>query len=193
MDTIVRDILLAGTNVVYAGGKTSRVTVAATDVITANDILKVKRTLKRNKIKPVTLPGGGKGYIGFIHTDVATDLMKTQEWKDQNTYVDTKNREEGIVGKMYGIYFIEADNSAILTAAGASSANVYPSIFIGDKAYGIPDVGGSSKPEIIVHKAGSGGVSDPLNQFSTVGWKSVFTAARLQELAIVRYESSANN
>ena len=192
MDTIVRDILLAGTNVVYAGGKTSRATVTATDIINAADILKIRRTLKRNKVKPVSLPSGGKGYIGFVHTDVATDLMKTQEWKDQNTYVDTKNREEGILGKMYGIYFIEADNSAVLTGAGASSAAVYPSIFIGDKAYGIPDVAGSSKPEIIVHKAGSGGSSDPLNQFSTVAWKSVFTAARLQELAIVRYESGAS-
>jgi N4-gp56 family major capsid protein len=192
IDTIVRDIIYAGTNVKYAGAATSRVTVAATDKITALDILKVRRTLRRNKVKPIPIPGGGRGYLAFAHTDVAMDLMQTQEWKDQNTYVDTKNREDGILGKMYGIYFMEVDNGVKYTGAGAAGADVFATLFIGKGAYGVPDVEGSSKPEIIVHKAGSGGVSDPLNQFNTVAWKSVFTSVRLQELAMVRYESGAS-
>jgi len=192
IDTVVRDIIAAGTNVVYANAKAARNALTATDAITANDILKVRRTLKRNKVKPITLPSGGKGYLAFVHTDVATDLMKLQEWKDQNTYVDTKNREEGILGKMYGIYFLEVDNGVKFTGAGATSADVFGTIFIGKGAYGIPDIAGSSKPEIIVHKAGSGGTSDPLNQSSTVAWKSAFTAVRLQELAICRLESGAS-
>lgn len=191
MDILVRDILAAGTNVIYANNKASRAALAAADKITALDILKIRRTLKRNKVKPLTLPEGGTGYLAFVHTDVATDLMQTQEWKDQNTYVDTKNRADGILGKMYGIYFKEADNAVKFTGGGASSADVYGTIVIGKGAYGVPDVSGSSKPEIIVHKAGSGGVSDPMNQFNTVAWKSVFTTVRLQELAIVRYESGA--
>lgn len=192
IDTITRDILVAGTNVMYAGGKVARGGIVAADTITAKDILRARRTLKRNKVKTIPLPGGGRGYICFLHTDVATDLMQTQEWKDQNTYVDTKNREEGILGKMYGIYFIEADNSAKFAAAGASGADVYASIFIGRGAYGVPDVQGSSKPEIIVHKAGSAGTADPLNQFNTVAWKCAFAVLRLNELCIVRYETSAS-
>jgi len=191
MDIIVRDVIAAGTNVLYAAGRASRVTVAAADKITAADILKARRTLKRNKVKTIAVPGGGKGYLAFIHTDVATDLMQTQEWKDQNTYVDTKNREDGVLGKLYGVYFLEADNAPKFAGAGATGADVYGTIFIGKGAYGVPDVEGSSKPDIIVHKAGSGGVSDPLNQFNTVAWKSAFTTVRLQELAILRYESGA--
>jgi N4-gp56 family major capsid protein len=191
MDIVVRDVIAAGTNVLYAAGRASRVTVANTDKITALDILKARRTLKRNKVKPISLPGGGKGFLAFIHTDVATDLMQTAEWKDQNTYVDTKNREDGVLGKMYGIYFLEADNAPKYAGAGATGADVYGTIIIGKGAYGVPDVEGSSKPEIIVHKAGSAGTADPLNQFNTVAWKSAFTAVRLQELAILRYESSA--
>lgn len=189
IDTIVRDMVAAGTNVVYANSKTSRVTVAAADKITALDILKVRRTLKRNKVKPVTLPDGSKGYLSFIHTDVATDLMQTTEWKDQNTYVDTKNRQDGILGKMYGIYFLEADNAVKFTGAGATGADVYGTIFIGKGAYGVPDVEGSSKPQIIVHDAKTAG--GPLEQFSTVAWKAAFTTARLNELCIIRYESGA--
>lgn len=192
MDTIVRDIIGAGTNVIYANAKASRSAVAVADKINALDILKIRRTLKRNKVKPISIPGGGTGYIAFTHTDVVTDLMQTQEWKDQNTYVDTKNREQGIAGKLYGIYFMEVDNALKFTGAGATAADVYGTIVVGKNAYGVPDVEGSSKPQIIVHKAGSGGVSDPLNQFNTVAWKSVFTAVRLNELCIVRYESGAS-
>ena len=191
MDIIVRDIIAAGTNVLYANSKADRVSIAATDKITALDILKARRTLKRNKVKPISLPSGGKGYLAFIHTDVATDLMQTQEWKDQNTYVNTKNREDGVLGKMYGIYFLEADNAPKFAGQGATGADVYGTIIIGKGAYGVPDVEGSSKPEIIVHKAGSAGTADPLNQFNTVAWKSAFTSVRLNELCILRYESGA--
>lgn len=191
MDQIVRDILAAGTNVMTAGAK-ARTALTASDKITGMDILRIRRNLKRNKVKPLNVPGGGKGYIAFVHTDVATDLMQTQEWKDQNTYVDNKNREEGIIGKMYGVYFLEADNAVKFAGAGASGADVYATIVIGKDAYGIPDIQGSSKPKIIVHKAGSAGSADPLNQFNTVAWKSAFTAMRLNELSIVRYESGAS-
>lgn len=192
IDTIVRDIVAAGTNVIYANGKASRVLTAATDKITAADILKVRRTMKNNRVKEIKLPGGGSGFVAMVHPFVAMDLMQTQEWKDQNTYVDTKNREEGILGKMYGIYFMEVDNGVKFAGAGASSADIYATIFLGRGAYGLPDIGGSMKPEIIVHPAGSAGSADPLNQFNTIAWKCAFTAVRLQELAIIRYESGAS-
>lgn len=191
IDTIVRDIAAAGTNVVYANGKASRITVAAADKITALDILKVRRTMRRNKVKPIRLPGGGMGYVALVHPDVAMDLMQTSEWISQNTYVDTKNREEGMLGKMYGIYFMEVDNGVKFAGAGATGADVFATVFLGRGAYGIPDIEGSVKPEIIVHPAGSGGTADPLNQFNTIAWKCAFTAVRLQELAIIRYESGA--
>lgn len=192
IDIVVRDIVAAGTNVIYANGKATRILTAATDKITAADILKVYRTMKVNKVKEIKMPGGGMGYVAFVHPFVAMDLKQTAEWISQNTYVDTKNREEGILGKMYGIYFMEVDNGVKFTGLGASGADIYGTIFLGRGAYGLPDIGGSMKPDIIVHPAGSAGSADPLNQFNTVAWKCAFTAVRLQELAIVRYESGAS-
>lgn len=191
MDCIVRDIIAAGTNVLYGGGRASRATVAATDTITAKDIIKMRKIMKTNKVKEISLPGGGKGYLAFAHPSVMSDIMLLQEWKDQNTYVDTKNREQGIVGQMYGIYFLEAVNAPKFAGAGAAGIDVYGTLVIGDGAYGIPDVSGSSKPEIIVKPAGSAGTADPLNQFSTVAWKCAFTTTRLNELCILRYESAS--
>jgi len=190
MDIITRDIIAAGTNVIYAAGRTARNLVTATDKITAADILKIRRTMKRNKVKPIKLPNGKTGYLAFAHTDVITDLMQTQEWKDQNTYVDVANRVEGTAGQLYGVYFLEADNAPKWAGAGASAADVFGTIVIGDGAYGIPDIAGSSKPEIIVIPADVAG--GPLKQYSTVGWKATFTAVRLNELCIVRYECGAS-
>lgn len=189
LETIVRDVTLGGTNVQYANNVASRATVAAK--ITALDILRVRRTLKRNKVKKITLPNGKKGYLGFIHTDVATDLMQTTEWIEANKYVKNDALIEGTIGELYGIYFLEYDLAKKDAGAGAASVDVYENLFIGKGAFGVPDIEGSSKPDIIVHKAGSGGVSDPLNQFNTVAWKAALATVRLQELAMVRYECTA--
>lgn len=192
IDTIVRDVIYAGTNVQYANSKASRVTVASTDKITALEILKARRTLRRSKVKQVNIPGRGKGWLAFIHTDVAMDLMQTDEWKKANVENGTKNFEDGIIGKLYGIYFIEVDNGVKYTGAGASSADVYATLFVGRGAYGVPDIEGSSKPDIIVKGAGSAGTADPLEQFNTVAWKAILAALRINELCLVRLESAAS-
>lgn len=189
LETIVRDVTLGGTNVQYANNVASRAAVAGK--ITALDILRIRRTLKRNKVKKIKLPNGKSGYLGFIHTDVATDLMQTPEWQDANKYVKNDNLIEGTIGELYGIYFIEYDLAKKDAGAGASGVDVYENLFIGKGAFGVPDVEGSSKPQIIVHPAGSGGTSDPLNQFNTIAWKAALATIRLQELAMVRYECTA--
>jgi N4-gp56 family major capsid protein len=190
MDIVVRDIVAAGTNVIRANNRASTVTVAAGDKITAADIIKIRTTMKKNNVKPITLPNGGKGYLAFTHPEVVANIMALQEWKDQNTYVDTKNREQGIAGQMYGIYFLETTLAKVFTGGGAAGIDVYATIVIGDGAYGIPDVAGSSKPEMLVFDGGN--TENPLALYKTAGWKSVFTAARLNEKCILRYESAIN-
>lgn len=192
MDQVVRDIVAAGTNVQYASTATSRLTVAAGMKITATDIIKMRTTMKKNNVKQVTLPNGGKGYIAFTAPDVVANIMALQEWKDQNVYVDTKNREQGIAGQMYGIYFLEANTAPVFAAAGAAGIDVYGTLVVGDGAFGIPDVQGSSKPEIIVKNSSgnSDDTSNPMNLYSTIAWKSTFTAIRLNEKCILRYESA---
>lgn len=192
MDIIVRDIVAAGTNVKYANNKASRVTVAAADKITAADIIKLRTIMVKNNVKQIKLPNGGKGYVAFTHPEVVANIMNLTEWKEQNVYVDTKNREQGIAGQMYGIYFLEANTAPVFTGAGATGIDVYATLVIGEEAFGIPDVGGSSKPDIIVKNSNgdSNDTSNPMNLYSTIAWKSTFTAVRLNEKCILRYESA---
>jgi N4-gp56 family major capsid protein len=187
MDIVVRDIIVAGTNAQFANAKATRVLLAAGDVLTTAEIQKARATMVKNNVKKIKLPNGQMGWVAFVHPDSATTIFNLQEWKDQNTYVDVKNREQGIMGQMYGIYFIEA-NTAPTFANGGAGGNLAGKsmIIIGDGAFGIPDVAGSSKPEIMVF--GDGSTENPMELYKTVAWKSTFTAARLQELAILRLQ-----
>lgn len=187
MDIIVRDILAAGTNAQFANNRASRAALVAGDKITAAEIQKARATMVKNNVKKIKLPNGNMGYLAFVHPDTVTQIFNLQEWKDQNTYVDPKNREEGIVGQMYGIYFMEATTAPTFTNGGSGGNLAGKSILIiGDGAFGIPDIAGSSKPEILVF--GDGSTENPLALYKTVAWKSTFTAARLNESCILRLE-----
>jgi len=187
MDIIVRDILKAGTNGQFANAKASHATLVAGDKITAAEIQKARATMVKNNVKKIKLPNGSMGYLAFVHPDTVTQIMNLQEWKDQNTYVDTKNREEGIVGQMYGIYFLEATTAPTFVDGGVGVNLAGKHILIlGKEAFGVPDIAGSSKPEILVFSEGN--TENPMALYSTVAWKSTFTAARLQELSILRLE-----
>jgi N4-gp56 family major capsid protein len=187
MDIIVRDIIAAGTNAQFANGRASRATLVAGDKITAAEIRKARATMKKNNVKPIKLPNGNMGYLAFVHPDTVTQIMALSEWEAQNTYVDVKNREQGIVGQMYGIFFMEATTAKTFADGGAGTNLPGKAIIIiGDGAYGIPDIAGSSKPEILVFKEGS--TENPMELYSTIAWKATFTAVRLNELCILRLE-----
>ena len=184
LDTIVRDVVTAGTNVQYANGKTSRSTVAATDVLTSTEIRKAVRTLRKANVKPVD----GKYFVGFVGADAEYDLMNDPLWQDVSKYSASSQIFDGEIGKLGGVRFIREGNNKVFAAGGASSADVHATMIIGKDAYGVIDVEGSSKPEMIVKPHGSSGTADPLNQRATSGWKALYTAMRLNELAMVRIE-----
>lgn len=187
IDTIVRDIVVAGTNVQYAGGVANRASVAATNKISADEVKKAVRTMRRNKVKPVS---NGK-YIGVISADLEYDLMADSLWIDVSKYSDKEQIYNGEVGSLFGVKFIRSDNHKKFEGAGASGIDVHCAIIMGADAFGMVDIGGQSKPQTIVKPLGSAGVADPLNQRSSVGWKCMFTAKILQELAILRLECAA--
>ena len=70
MDQVVREVLAGGSNVVYATGgastPSSRTTVAAEDIIAADDVRKVVAQLRAANV--ATFEGS---YMGFIHPDVS--------------------------------------------------------------------------------------------------------------------------
>ena len=190
IDEIVRDVVMAGTNVSYANGVASRVLTAAN--ISYADILKMARTMKKNKVKKVSMPDGGVGYVCLISPDVAYDIKNLTEYKSFNQYDNSKALRDGVIAKLAGIYFVEIDNAKIYPTGGAGAVPVHLSYCFGSNAFMVPDIKGSSKPKIIVKEAGSAGWADPLNQKASIGWKALFAVLRIDELSGLRFESAVS-
>lgn len=181
IDTIVRDIVCAGTNVIYCAESGSAVSSdEVTSKISSDFILKAVTFLRRENVKPIE----GGHYIGIIDPDIAYDLMNDPLWQDVSKYNGGEAILEGEVGKLHGVKFVTTTNTKV--TANSSEKNVHSAMIIGRDAYGVIDVDGSIKPEVIIKGLGEG--DDPLNQRQTCGWKALFTAKVLNELAMVRLE-----
>lgn len=187
LDDKCRDCLCSGTNVVYANAKKERALVSITDVLNGETVKKAVKVLKKANVKRIN-----GYYIGIVDPDCAGDLMDDPLWRDVSKYNGGEQIMKGELGKIHGVKFFETSNAKVFEGAGADGADVHSTIILGQDAYGITDIEGSSKPKMIVKPIGSGGTEDPLDQRGSAGYKTLFTTIRLQELAIVRIESGAN-
>ncbi len=175
IDIRVRDVVCAGTNVQYAGGVTGTENVTAK--ISSEEVKKAARTLKK-----ANAPKIDGSYLGIIDPDISFDLQNDPLWQDVSKYSGGTKIMEGEIGKIGGVRFIETTETLV-------KDGVHCAMILGKDAYGIVDIDGSAnKPKIIIKPFGSSGTEDPLNQRQTQGWKALFTAVRLNELAMVRLE-----
>ncbi len=106
LDHITRDIIHSGSSVQYANSKLMRNQLTSTDVITSDEIKKAVRTLKRNKAKPF-IRNGRPYYVAIIDQDSAYDLMCDEQWQRVAEYQNAEKIEDGEIGKLFGVVFIE--------------------------------------------------------------------------------------
>lgn len=183
LDTLTRDEVSNGTNVLFAGGKTGFNNITASDKLTSAEIKLAVKALKKANAKPAE----GAFYVGIIDPDTSMDLQNDAEFKDVSKYNGGEQIMAGEVGKLHGVRFIETTNTVV--KANTGSVNVHSTMILGADAYGAVDIDNSArKPSIIVKPVGSSGSNDPLNQRGTQGWKADYTAVRLNELAMIRIE-----
>jgi len=77
--------------------------------------------------------------------------------------------------------------------AGASGIDLEATLVFGQDAYGVVDIENGGNVQLIVKGPGSAGTADPLNQFSTVGWKVKAMCAKiLQDGWLVRIEHAVS-
>lgn len=202
IDQLCRDILNAGTGVIYAGsGNVQTSDIAAGDVIAYANLDTASLNLKNNKAKPITRqinPSTGYNttpvpacFIGIIHPEITAKVATFTGWTPVEKYPSSQGVMEGEVGSYSAngskIRFIETTNAKIKTAAGTGSIDVYCTIIFGQNAYGITRVSGEALKNI-VKPLGSAGSADPLDQRATSGWKATFVAKILNEDFIQRIE-----
>jgi N4-gp56 family major capsid protein len=186
LETRCADVIFKGTSQQFAGGAASAAAIAAGKVVNSEEIKKAVRTLRNNNAEP--LEGGY--YIGFCDPSVAYDLQNDSLWQDISKYNGAENIMKGEIGRIHGVRFI-LTTMCPTDATTATAGTLHKTLIVGKDAYGVVDVNGSSKPEIIIKPTGSAGTEDPLNQRASVGWKAMAVTVRLQELAMVCIQSMA--
>ena len=188
IDRIVRDVLHTGTSVQYSAGRVSRVTVAAGDILTVDEIRKAVRYLKSQNARP--LEGGD--YVAICSPFTTYDLQSDVKWRNPHEYQDTTNIYSGEIGRLYGVRFVESTEAKAFTGLGAAGINVYATLILGADAFGyIPLEGGDL--DFIFKSLGDSGTADPLNQRWTSGWKASFGTKILNDTNMVRVEHAATN
>jgi N4-gp56 family major capsid protein len=183
IDRVIREVLAAGTSVQYANGRVSRVTVAATDVLTVLEVRKAVRFLKNQKARPIA----GGDFVALVNPNTTFDLQSDPNWKDPHNYSAVQNIFDGEIGRLYGVRFVETTETKVFTTAGAGGIDVAASVFLGANAYGIIPLQGADL-EFIFKPPNDQDKSDPLNQRWTSGWKVSFAAKILNDLFMVRVE-----
>jgi N4-gp56 family major capsid protein len=197
LDQVVREVLAAGTNVAYGGGgssdPSSRVTVAAEDIIEANDIRKQTAALRAANV--ATFNGY---YMGYIHPDVSYDLRRetgNASWNAPHVAVDTQNIYNGEIGTFESVRFIETPRAKVFTDASngtstTGNVDVYCTHIMGRqalaKAYSQIDGNGAFA------KVVRGPVVDSLMRFNPIGWYWLGGYGRFREASLRRIESSSS-
>ena len=200
-DTVIRDVISAGTNVVYAEGVADRATVAsgAHKLTTANldlAVLKLKNA-KAKKMKSVvdgSVKIGTKpirdAYVCIVHPNQFPDLKALSGFVPVEQYAYSKDILDGEVGSYNEIRFVENTNLKVVAVSGV---NVYLSLLLAEKAYAAVSVRGKKGTEMIFKPLTAGGVENALNQKGSIGWKMYCGAKILNELFMVRLETTVTN
>lgn len=183
IDTLIRTALAAGATAQLAGGNTLLTAVAATDVLSGAEIRKAVRTLKSNKAQKFE----GGLFRGIIQPYTAYDLMGNSEWLDAHRYTNADAIARGVVGKLHGVEFVESNNGY----TQSSTVTVYSNFIFGKNAYGVVNLDSFSAPKVYVKNPGSGSTDNPLDLFSTIGWKMPFVATVLNSNWIIDVQCGA--
>lgn len=191
-ETLIRNALLVGTNVMYCDNVDSNGNVISTPttpatmgagggssnsdgwaLLTPTMVNKAVTKMKKDRVPRIN----GK-YYAVIHPSVAYDLRQSKEWIEVHKYAATSEIFNGEIGELHGCRFIEDTFAPILggsyiysgstTYKNKSDGVTYATYFFGKDGFGIVDPEGGGLEMIIHDKDEIGG---PLNQFSTIGYK----------------------
>jgi len=202
IDQLIRTELVSGATTLLvststggaAGSTTAISTIHTSDTLTGLEVRRARRTLMKNK--GAKFEGGL--YRGIIGPDTAMDLMGNSEWVNANIYQTPDAIKNGVVGKIAGVEFVETNNQHYVLSAGFSTsatniANVYSNFICAKNAYGVINLGSISAPKVYVKNPGANSTDNPIDQFSTVGWKMPFAAKTLNSNWLINLKTGATD
>lgn len=183
-DLLTRNVLVAGTNVMYAGGASSRSALTASNTLTRELIVKGVRQLERKNAPKID-----GSYVLIVHPDNVADLLNSTDFIDVQKYADKNMLFTGELGKVSGARIVVSTQTKVWKGGDTepNGLGVYGCLLLGANAYGTVELVGGGMQHF-VKPLGSGGSADPINQRATVGYKFSHAAKILNENYLVRLE-----
>lgn len=172
--------------------------VSSTSAIHTSDVitgLEVRRAVRLLKIKKAPRFEGSM-YRGIIGPQCAMDLMGATEWLDANRYTTSDAIKRGVTGKLHGVEFVETNNPTVTLSGGFSAsttdvANTYETYIFGRGAYAMVSLDSFTAPKIYVKNPGANSTDNPLDLFSTIGWKMPFACKTLNSDWVIKLITGA--
>jgi N4-gp56 family major capsid protein len=183
LDELVRNELFTGATVQFAAGKAALTAVAASDVLSANEIRKAVRALETNKARKYQ---GRASYMGKIGPYTKYDLMGDSTWVNAKTYSDTTDLYRGEIGELYGVRFLNTPNQK----TESSTATVYSNFIHGSDAFGCIDLEGD-KPQLYIIPHTNIDSGNAAGRFSMVSWGASFVSKTLNANWIINVKTGA--
>jgi N4-gp56 family major capsid protein len=167
-------------------------------ILTTTLVRRAVRFLERNNVKKFTSSVGliNNAYALVAHPDAIADLRADTNFVNAVNYSspDPSNPSRGDlftgeVGYWMGARIVSSTMSPVWAGAGAASADVYGVLVFGEGAYAVSELEGGL--ETYIHTGGVQDTNNPLEQYSTVGWKWAGATAILDNNRLVRLEVGA--
>lgn len=183
IDTETRDVVAAGTNVLYANGRSTRPNLLSTDYIDMNDIFDAVTNLRN-----YDAPEINGMYSALCSANVISELMKDTAFQSaiqfQKPYIFT-----GTIAELYGVRFGFSSRAATTTNGGSASqiATIDQTIITGDNAYGKT---AWMLDDFDIVYTPPGGHGDEWSVKHSLTWKFMFKAVILNQSWLVRLESA---
>ena len=184
-DSDIRKALLAGTNVIYGGGKASRALVTANDKLTVSVIKNAVETLATNKAPKISLEGREPAYVHFGHPSQYRDLKDDSEWISAASYGDPARIFRGEIGRIDDVIFIETTQVPYIDTSGdvfvdgvdsganltQGSVDIYRGVLCADHCVGFA--------ESLPVELRDNGVQD-FNRKHELAWYSIYGVALIE-------------
>lgn len=192
IDGLVQAQLNSATNILFKNGGAwksqansgAEGSVAATDVLDATGVSQASTLLRRRAAHG---RDGADQFVGFIHPDVAIDLMTQAPsgfaWTNPHQYQDTENIYQAEVGSFMGTRWVQSPN-CLTTLDGVTSGKVYHSYVLGAEALveAVP-----VEPHVVI-----GLKVDKLMRFNPLGWLTFGGWSVFRQEAIEQIRTSSS-
>lgn len=198
LDEVMRETLVAGTSVRYAGGQVSRGAISSSHKL-SDDLLRLfildLKDANAPRITKMVNPSEGYDttpvdatYVAIVSPRTTYNLKKNvTNFVPIEKYFAQTEKLPGEVGKFEELRFIESTQAKTFTGEGSGGVDVACMLAFGARAYGVSRLSGEALKNIR-KGVGSAGSTDPLDQRATSAWKATLGLVITQQLFMNRLE-----